>query len=61
MSIANANGSEVFDERLFASWIHGKVAEKLADTAAEMVSSFWMIAVIVLVSTGIFFAMPHFR
>lgn len=56
-----ANGSEVFDERLFASWIHGKVAEKLADTAADMVSGFWMIAVIVLVSTGLFFAMPHFR
>ena len=56
-----ANGSEVFDERLFASWIHGKVAEKLSDTAAGMVSGFWMIAVIVLVSAGLFFAMPHFR
>ena len=54
------NGSEVFDERLFASWIHGKVAQKLSDTAAGMVSCFWIIAVFVLVSAGLFFAMPHF-
>ena len=56
-----ANGSEVFDARLFASWLHEKVAETLAQSAADIASGFWMIAVIVLACLGLFFAMPHFQ
>jgi hypothetical protein len=56
-----ANGSDVFDARLFATWLHGKVAETLAQTAGEIASAFWMTAVIVLACLGVLFAMPHLR
>lgn len=55
------NGSEVLDARLFSTWIHGKVADTLSETAGELVSGFWQIAVIVLVCVGLVFAVPHFR
>jgi hypothetical protein len=56
-----ANDSAVFDERLFATWLHGKVAETIATTAAEIASGIWMIALVLLVAFGLYFGMHQFR
>lgn len=53
-----AQGSEVIDARMFATWIHGAAAEKLGEFAGDLVSGGCQIAVIVLGALGIVFAVP---
>jgi hypothetical protein len=52
------NNADTFDGRLFASWIHGKVADTIAGTAADIATGFLKIAVVVLISLGLLFGMP---
>lgn len=56
-----ANDSTVFDERLFATWLHQKVADAIATTAAEIASSIWMVIVILLAAFGLYFATGQFQ
>lgn len=54
------NNANTLDERLFASWIHNKVAETMAGAAVDIASGFPEISMVVLILLERFFGMPSF-